>query len=520
MWHLHKSSDARSKRFKIVVALATGLYWMSSGTVIWQTESFTLQSRASAESLSVAPQPTLSLRSANQTRKLARRPSTELIPSPSPQSTSPSTSGNQTRNKLIRRPSTPQAPATSTASTTTPTASTAGSGTASTAGASSELTTSTKSKTTSQVTTAIGSVTVPTIVQSFQSPQPSASANMTPLASVAPVGKLSTAPNSGSPSGNAYGYSRKLTQRPEVEAILSPPTQTASPPPPPSPTIGLSPTSLGFTGVQGGANPSAQIVSVTNTGGGTLSWSVSDNAAWLSLSPASGTAPGSATVGVNTSGLTVGTYNATITVTATGATNTPQTVPVSLTVTAAAVPPTIGLSPSSLSFTGVQGGANPANQTLGITNTGGGAMSWSVSDNATWLSLSPNSGSTAPGTVAASVSLASLTAGTYNATITVTASGATNTPRTVPVALTVTAPPTTGTATLTWNASTSTDATSYKVYSGTSSGVYGPPISVGNVTTYQATNLLQSTTYFFAVTAVDTSGNESVHSNEVSKSIF
>ena len=51
MWHSHKSSEARGKRFKIVVALATGLYWMSSGTVSWQTGPFTLLSRASAESL-------------------------------------------------------------------------------------------------------------------------------------------------------------------------------------------------------------------------------------------------------------------------------------------------------------------------------------------------------------------------------------------------------------------------------------------------------------------------------------
>src|SRR5205807_6083114 len=97
------------------------------------------------------------------------------------------------------------------------------------------------------------------------------------------------------------------------------------------------------------------------------------------------TAPGTLTASVNMAGLTTGTYNATITVTASGATNTPQTVPVSLTVTAAPVPPTIGLSPSSLSFTGVQGGANPANQTLNIANTGGGTLSWSVSGNAAWL---------------------------------------------------------------------------------------------------------------------------------------
>src|SRR5436309_1924069 len=98
--------------------------------------------------------------------------------------------------------------------------------------------------------------------------------------------------------------------------------------------MSLSPSSLTFSGTQGGANPAAKTVSITNTGGGTLSWTVSDNAAWLSLSPASGTAPGSATTSVNLAGLIAGTYNATITATATGATNTPQAVPVAPTVTA------------------------------------------------------------------------------------------------------------------------------------------------------------------------------------------
>ena len=81
-------------------------------------------------------------------------------------------------------------------------------------------------------------------------------------------------------------------------------------------------------------------------------------------------------------------------------------------------------------------------------------------------------------------------------------------------------PPTSGTATLIWNASTSSDVAAYKVYTGTASGVYGPATSVGNVTTCQVQNLTTGQTYYFSVTAVDTSGNESTNSNEVSKSIY
>ena len=55
---------------------------------------------------------------------------------------------------------------------------------------------------------------------------------------------------------------------------------------------------------------------------------------------------------------------------------TPVTVPVTFTVAAAPVPPAIGASPTALSFTATQGGANPATQTVTISNTGGGTLSW------------------------------------------------------------------------------------------------------------------------------------------------
>ncbi len=104
---------------------------------------------------------------------------------------------------------------------------------------------------------------------------------------------------------------------------------------PSSPTIGVSPSSLSFTATAGGSNPANQTISLTNTGGGTLNWTATDNASWLSLSPASGTAPSTLTASVSISGLAAGTYNGTITISATGATNSPLTVPVTLTVNAA-----------------------------------------------------------------------------------------------------------------------------------------------------------------------------------------
>jgi uncharacterized membrane protein len=285
-----------------------------------------------------------------------------------------------------------------------------------------------------------------------------------------------------------------------------------------TPAIGLNTTSLGFAGTVGGTNPSAQSIGVSNVGGGTLSWTASDNAAWLTLSPVSGTNNGTVTASVNLTGLAAGTYNATVTVTASGVTA--KTLSVTLTITATTAGATIGFSPPSITFTGTVGGTNPAAKPISISNTGGGTLSWAASDNAAWLTLSPVSG-TNSGTVTASVNTTGLAAGTYNAIITVAASGSTNSPQQIPVSLTLSVTAA-NTATLSWNASTESDLAGYKVYQGTGSGTYGAPLTTlpKTTTSFTATGLQNGTTYFFVITSYDNSGNESAYSNEVSKSIF
>ncbi len=203
-----------------------------------------------------------------------------------------------------------------------------------------------------------------------------------------------------------------------------------------SPAIGASPASFSFT-AQAGVNPAAQTLTISNTGNGTLSWSAGDNAVWLTLSPASGTGNGPVTLAVTTATLTAGSYSGLITLTAPGVTA--VTVPVALTITTAPVPPAIGTSPTSLSFTAQQGGGNPTAQTMTISNTGGGTLSWSASPNTTWLAVSPTS-ATGNGAVTASVTTGILTAGSYNGNITLSATGASS--MTVPVTFTVTAVPT------------------------------------------------------------------------------
>jgi hypothetical protein len=216
-----------------------------------------------------------------------------------------------------------------------------------------------------------------------------------------------------------------------------PVTLTVDPPTPPA--LSVTPTSLSFSATQGGANPAGKTLSVSNTGGGSMDWTASETASWLSVSPASGTNSGTITVTPSISGLAAGTYTTDVTVTAAGATGSPKTIPVTLTVDPA-TPPALSVTPTSLSFSATQGGANPAAKTVAVSNSGGGSMDWTVADDAAWMTVSPASG-TNSGTVTVTPSISGLSAGTYTGTVTVTAPGATGSPKAIAVTLTVDPPP-------------------------------------------------------------------------------
>ncbi len=96
--------------------------------------------------------------------------------------------------------------------------------------------------------------------------------------------------------------------------------------------------------------------------------------------------------------------------------------------------PMINLSQSSLTFHGAIGGGSPASQTIRISNSGGGILSWNISENMNWLHCSPTSGS-GSGDITVSVDSAGLSAGDYTGTITMTSPNAGNTPRHIQVSL-------------------------------------------------------------------------------------
>lgn len=103
-----------------------------------------------------------------------------------------------------------------------------------------------------------------------------------------------------------------------------------------TPIISLSKSALNIGATTAGQKTKNQRFLISNTGVGILDWFVSDNAAWLSCTPTSGTEIAVITVFCDPSGLTPGTYNATITVSSIGASNSPQTLNVTLRVISSA----------------------------------------------------------------------------------------------------------------------------------------------------------------------------------------
>jgi len=194
------------------------------------------------------------------------------------------------------------------------------------------------------------------------------------------------------------------------------------------PTISISPGTLFFTQVQGSVAIGTQVLNITSANSLPFNWtldiSTSAGGSWLNASSRSGsvTQGGASSVMlmVASSRLGAGTYRGTVTITATGASNSPQTVEVVLTVTGAAGA-AIGLSQQYLNFQGVQGGANPPPQTLSISNVGSGTLSWSAtaetSSGGQWLRISSGLG-TAPSSLTISADITGLAQGVYQGQVT------------------------------------------------------------------------------------------------------
>jgi hypothetical protein len=183
---------------------------------------------------------------------------------------------------------------------------------------------------------------------------------------------------------------------------------------------------------------------------------------------------------------------------------------------------TLTASPTSLNFGSVSVGGNT---TQNVTVTAGSASVAISQANVTGAGFSV-SGLTLPTTLAAGqsatfqVKFAPTIAGSVTGSASLV-SNASNTPATIALSGTGTTTTSSHSATLNWTASTSTNVVGYYIYRGTQTG--GPYTKVNSTavaaTTYTDSNVLAGTTYYYVVTAVNGSGQESGYSSQVSATI-
>ncbi len=99
------------------------------------------------------------------------------------------------------------------------------------------------------------------------------------------------------------------------------------------PGLQISQTYFEFFAVEGKASPNDQILTIDNSGGGTLNWSITEDCNWLTVEPNSGNSTGEAdnvNLSVDISGLAQGLYECNLIVSAPYAANNPQTFVVTL----------------------------------------------------------------------------------------------------------------------------------------------------------------------------------------------
>ncbi len=159
----------------------------------------------------------------------------------------------------------------------------------------------------------------------------------------------------------------------------------------PPPVISVSPSQFYFNAIAGGANPDPKILTIKNTGGSTLNWGATNSQSWLTLTPGYGADSTDVTLSVDITGLAYATYYDTVVVSDPSATNSPQRIPVTLSV-GSDLP--ILVVDSQFNFVAVPAtNRDIPPRTIVIRNGGAGTMNFYTQEHSTRLfSVTPTSG--------------------------------------------------------------------------------------------------------------------------------
>lgn len=183
----------------------------------------------------------------------------------------------------------------------------------------------------------------------------------------------------------------------------------------------LAPATLSFT-TQAGSSPPGQTIAVSSSGASSaFSATAISTGNWLSVSPASVTAPGNVTVSVNSQSLTAGTYGGFVQVSSSDGNST--VAPVTLSVTASGLM-LLTAVPPNLTVDFPAGATSPISRDIVLSTTGmqAGSVSTTVTTSSPMLSTtvsptSPAISPTTPATVSVSISPTGLTPGRYYAAL-------------------------------------------------------------------------------------------------------
>ena len=258
---------------------------------------------------------------------------------------------------------------------------------------------------------------------------------------------------------------------------------------------------------------------------GTVTWQISKDQPWLSVTPTSGTVTTETkiiSVAVNRDSVSFGNYSSTITVSSDAGTKTISVLMVKVNPNA----PQLTVTPPQLDF-----GSSQSSSTITIKNTGTGTINWTVTKSEAWILPSVPSGSTtnlSPSSVTISVDRNGLVVNNYSGTVTVNSNAGNQTVAikmevasgSIPAPVLQLVSKTQTSITIGWTKATSTSFASYKIYRSAVGGVTESAtllttITNANTNTYTDNGLNNSTTYYYKVYIYNTA-NIGSGSNEIS----
>ena len=232
---------------------------------------------------------------------------------------------------------------------------------------------------------------------------------------------------SGSPTGGSFAMDDITTSinSSPVDPPFIPPVLTQ---------LTVTPASLTFDQTVGGPSPANQQFSV-GAQSGTIPFTATASPSWISIVQQPGNTGGNVLIGVDGTGLPVGTAQGTVTLTARLASNSPLTVPVTLRVNPK--PKSVySATPAALTFDYTTGSTTPPARQAILIDAKTSQIPFAVTPSDAWITVAPLAGATGT-SVNVEVTVTGKPVGTYTGRLTFTDGNASNTGFSVPVTLNV-----------------------------------------------------------------------------------